>query len=103
MLPIMAHLETGAANAKTGRELATALGVTCREVSAAIEAARRQGAPICASCDAATPGYFLAEHQAEMQRYCNSLYHRAGEIFKTRAACLATIDDLPPGPDNLEV
>ena len=84
----------GAENARTGKELCKALNITPRELTVAIERERRTGRPICAATGK-TPGYFLAANREEMQRYCGSLYRRAGEIFKTRRACLKTIEELP--------
>ena len=88
-------LTTGEENAKTGRVLCEILNLKARELTEAIERERRQGHPICASCGK-TPGYFLAATREEMAAYCNRLKHRAGEIFKTRQACLKTLDNLPP-------
>lgn len=88
-------LLTGEQNALTARELARTLQTNTRSVSLLVEQERRQGNPICATCDSKTPGYFIPATREEMQRYCNRLYHRAGEIFKTRAACLKTLDSLP--------
>ena len=87
-------LEEGADNARSGREICEVLGITIRELTAAIERERRAGKPICAST-AKPAGYFLAANQAEMQGYCNSLLHRAGEIHKTRKACIKTLESLP--------
>ena len=84
----------GAENALTGREICKRLCITARDLTQAVERERRQGYPICASTGS-NPGYYLAANQSEMERYCNSLLHRAGEIHKTRRACLATMDDLP--------
>ena len=89
-------LSEGKENARPGRDICHALGLTARELTAKVEQERRAGKPICASTGA-TPGYFLAADQNEMQNYCNSLLHRAGEIHKTRKACLAMMDNLPPG------
>lgn len=89
-------LSEGAENAKTGRELCKALELNLRELTAIIERERRQGQPICAS-SGNNPGYFLAANKEEMQRYCNALSHRAGELHKTRKACIKTIDQLPEG------
>ncbi len=89
------YLSTGRENARTGRDLAAMLGCSIRDISAGIERERRQGQPIIASCDAENPGYYLAETAEELQRYCNSLHHRAGEIHKTRRALLETAADLP--------
>lgn len=87
-------LHEGAENAQTGKELCKLLNITARELTAAIERERRAGIPICASTGS-TPGYYIAATQEEMQRYCNSLLHRAGEIHKTRRACLQTMEHLP--------
>lgn len=88
-------LGEGERSARTGKELAKLLGVQPRDISQAVERERRQGKPICATCDKANPGYYLAEYREDMQHYCDRLHHRAGEIYKTRAACLATMDNLP--------
>ncbi len=87
-------LSKGEKNAITGREICNLLGLTMRDVTAAVEKERREGWPICANTGS-NPGYFLAETQSEMDRYCRSLAKRAGEIHKTRKACLATIPSLP--------
>lgn len=87
-------LAEGADNALTGREICRILGINPRDLTQAIERERRQGKPICASTGS-TPGYYLAANQQEMQAYCNSLLHRAGEIHATRRACLKTLDSLP--------
>ena len=88
-------LDTGEGNARTARELAKLLGVDRRAVSSLVEQERRAGRPICATCDSKTPGYFIPATREDMERYCGQLQHRAGEIFKTRAACLETLDSLP--------
>lgn len=87
-------LTTGAENAKTGKDICSLLNITARDLTAAIERERRAGKPICASTGS-NPGYFLAANQREMQHYCNSLMHRAGEIHKTRNACIKSMEDLP--------
>lgn len=92
------HLPTGAENAITGTEICAMLNISQRELTSAIERERRAGKPICASTDR-QPGYFLAADKGEMQRFCKSLFHRAGEIHKTRKACMATIDSLPEKAD----
>lgn len=88
-------LDTGEQNARSARELARLLNTDRRSISILVEQERRAGKPICASCDSNTPGYFIPATRAEMERYCNRLHHRAGEIFKTRAACMKTLDNLP--------
>ncbi len=87
-------LAEGAENARTGKEICKLLSITARDLTAAIEKERRMGQPICASTGS-NPGYYLAINQAEMQRYCRSLLHRAEEIHKTRNACVKTIERLP--------
>lgn len=90
------YLLEGAWNAMTSRELCAMLDLTPRELTIAIERERRAGHPICAA-SGKQPGYYLASTKKEMQDYCGRLRHRAGEIFATRRACLATIDSLPAG------
>lgn len=84
----------GRENALTGKEICSLLGIKARDLTIAIERERRDGKPICASCGE-NPGYFIAANREEMEHYCNRLYHRAGEIFKTRAACMETMAQLP--------
>lgn len=91
---ISAYLHHGEKNAIPSRELCKLLGLSAREVSAAVERERRAGQPICASCGIPA-GYYLAQTQEEMRRYCAGLNRRAGEIQKTRRACLKTLDSLP--------
>ena len=88
-------LQVGKANAVTGADLCKLAGLSLRELSQAVMEERRQGAPICATCDNSHPGYYLAGSREEMSSYCEALRQRAGEIFKTRAACLKTLDSLP--------
>lgn len=88
-------LEIGRENARSARELSEKLGIDRRGISSLIEQERRQGRPICATCNSKTPGYFIPASRDEMEQYCTKLRHRAGEIFKTRAACLKTLDNLP--------
>lgn len=92
----------GEQNARTAQDLcdiAERMGCTLtrRQLSRAIEAERRRGVPICASCHSKTPGYYLAADKSEMKRYCDRLHHRAGEIYKTRRACIKAIEKLPEG------
>ena len=92
---IFEMLDTGEEYARTAKELARALQVDPRKISSLVEQERRAGKPICATCDSQTPGYYIPATREDMERYCSRLKHRAGEIFKTRAACLATLDSLP--------
>lgn len=90
-------LSTGEHNARTGREICALLNISARDLTAAVERERRAGQPICASTDSKSPGYYLAADKDEMQRYCNSLMRRAGEIHKTRRACMEAMQKLPAG------
>lgn len=92
---IYEHLLEGEQNAISGKELCSRLNLTLRELSKAVEADRRSGKPICASCNGARPGYYIPANREEMETYCKRLHHRAGEIYKTRDACLSTLDGLP--------
>lgn len=92
---IFEMLDTGEQNARTAKELARIIGTDRRSISLLVESERRAGKPICASCDSKTPGYYIPATREEMERYCRRLQHRAGEIFKTRAACIETLDSLP--------
>ena len=96
MIMIQDYLAKGEENARTGKELCRLLGLTARDVSEAVEKARRDGVPICANTGS-NPGYYIAATKDDMTRYCRSLWKRAGEIHKTRRACLKTIEDLPDG------
>lgn len=92
---IFEMLDTGEQNARTAKELARIIGTDRRSISLLVESERRAGKPICASCDSKTPGYYIPATREEMERYCRRLQHRAGEIFKTRAACIETLASLP--------
>ena len=95
-------LQTGAANAISGKDLCRILNINMRELTLSIAKERQQGAPICASSDLKRPGYYLAADKGEMQRYCNSLHHRAGEIHRARNACLKAMEKLPESEDSNE-
>lgn len=87
-------LSYGAGNTRTGKELAKALNCDIRTVTEQIERERRQGQPICAAPTGENAGYYLAETPEELENYCNRLYHRGGELFKTRRALLAVLEQL---------
>ena len=90
-------LSKGEANAKTSKELCGLLGLKLRELTKCIMVERRNGEPICSITSGAAKGYFLAADKAEMSRFCGALSRRANEIYKTRAACLKTLETLPEG------
>lgn len=91
---IAEYLLIGRENAKTARELARLLHCDPRDISQGVERDRRNGQPICASCDPEAPGYYLADNAEDIQNYCKSLHKRAGEIYKTRRALLATAEKM---------
>lgn len=85
---LLAH---GSENARTGRELANVLGCDIRTVTEQIERERRDGQPICANMRGEFAGYFLAADADELEKYCDRLYKRGGELFKTRRALLKVL------------
>lgn len=87
-------LAEGTANARSGRELATVLGCDIRTVTEQIERERRAGQPICANMTGINAGYYLAATPEELENYCNRLYHRGGELFKTRRALLQVLEQI---------
>lgn len=92
----------GAENAISAKDLADMLGCKPRDISEQVEAERRDGKPIVASCSRTKPGYYLAGDKETMQDYCGRLLHRMGEIAATRNACLKTIDNLPARSSRAE-
>ena len=87
-------LKTRTENAITADRICDILGISKKDLAKAINKERQAGHPICANTSK-HPGYYLAANKTEMFIFCNSLKHRAGEIFKTRKACLDMIDNLP--------
>lgn len=100
MVLIADYLAKGRENARTGRELCDYLKINSRELMAKVEQERRDGQPICAAVHGRHRGYFLAANKQEMQEYCASLYRRGGNLFKTRRACMKTMETLPGGVDD---
>lgn len=98
--PIIAPLlQTGKGTAITGRELAQLLGLTARDITAAVERERKDGSPICASTDADAPGYYLPADREELNSYICALAHRVLEMRKTLDALNESykkIYELPP-------
>ncbi len=84
-------LTAGAENARTGKELANILKTNIRNVTATIEIERRDGWPICAD---PSGGYYLAKSPEELTVYCKRLFHRAGELHKTRRRLLAVLETM---------
>ncbi len=86
-------LAEGRENARTARELATALNCRPRDITLQVEKERRAGRPICAATGE-TPGYYLAADAQELEIYCNCLKSRAIEVFKTRQALIRTLQEI---------
>ena len=87
-------LTEGKENARPGREICDMLNISSRDLMAAVERERREGAAICAS-SGANPGYYLAADKREMQDYCRFLFRRGSETMKTYRACKETAEKMP--------
>ena len=90
-------LLTGENNPTTAKVLCRLTGFKHRELTAQIERERRQGQPICASCDNTRPGYYLAADRNEMRSYCSRLSHRLNEIAETLQGCESSLEQLAEG------
>jgi biotin operon repressor len=75
----------------TKRALAEKLGVSTREVEAAIQEARLDGAPILSSAD----GYWLSQDPAEIRACASRLRDRAITQLRTASALGKAADELP--------
>ena len=82
-------LAAGPNNAISATHLARVLNVHKRDISKMVERERREGRPICATCNSENPGYFLPAAPEEMEHYINRLRHREAEIARTREALTA--------------
>ncbi|HOO05674.1 MAG TPA: hypothetical protein PLH83_04145 [Ruminococcus sp.] len=76
MKNIVDFLPCGHENAIKMAELAVLLSCSQREVRALINAARREGAVICSTCDSTTGGFFLPSSVDEIKRYVAFQQHR---------------------------
>lgn len=83
ILPIL----SGRANARTQRTLALLTGWTVRDVQAAIEEARRNGAPICSGDE----GVWLAETSEELAETYRMLRARIASQNRTAWALRRTL------------
>lgn len=88
---IVDYLSTGRENAHTAREIADWIGCTPRDISRAIERARLQGAPICATCNAERPGYYIANNAEELADYLRRFKCRRRTIARTETALMTTL------------
>ncbi len=85
-LQIHELLHEGRDNPTTGRELCSITGLTQRDITTLIEAERKAGIPICASCDGGNPGYYMARDTDELERYIDSLKRRIRQMSRTCSA-----------------
>ena len=68
----------------TAAQLAAALGMKDpREITRRVQLERLHGIPICASCDAERPGFYLARNPEELDRYLKSLDRRIRMVSAT--------------------
>lgn len=88
----------GAENAQTGAELAARLHCSRREISDMVRRARLDGVAIVGDCASENKGYYVADTAEEVERFCASLYRRAGEIHRTRRALLDTAQRMKTEP-----
>lgn len=88
-MKVSEFLSIGAHNAHTGKELKTILGITGRELRAAIRRERMQGVPICSRTHTDSDGqsgYYLPCAPHDYIVTIRSLYHREREIRRVRMA-----------------
>ena len=78
----------------TAAELAAALGMKdTREITRRVQLERLHGIPICASCDAERPGFYLARNPGELDRYLKSLDRRIRMVSATFKALELALDE----------
>lgn len=91
---IASILCVGKENAVTGREIRRILALKdARDVTARVEAERRGGVPICATCDSERPGYYLPRTPEELSAYNRSLRQRIKNVTGTLDAMERAFDD----------
>lgn len=91
---IASILCVGKENAVTGREIRRILALKDgRDVTARVEAERRNGVPICATCDSKRPGYYLPQTPEELSAYNRSLRQRIRNVTRTLDAMERAVDD----------
>lgn len=88
---IYEYLGIGQANAVTASKLAEALGMSVRQVQAAVRRERLEGRHICAT-KSYPPGLFIASNPMELERYRNSLDSELRNLRKTREAVADMLD-----------
>ena len=84
----------GKQNAITGAEIRRILALKdARDVTARVEAERRGGVPICATCDSKRPGYYLPQTPEELSAYNRSLRQRIKNVTGTLDAMERAFED----------
>lgn len=84
-------LQSGEANAKTARDLATITGLTLREVTLQIAKERQDGAVILSS----GKGYFRPGNTEEVLRFCRTMDSRAKNIYLASRSAKALLAQVP--------
>lgn len=95
MLIIERYIPDGQQNAISQRQLAAVLQCSLRDVRLMVEQARRQGVPICSSCDAINGGYYMPQNKAEAKVYIFMQNHRIESALAARQAVIDTLEKLP--------
>lgn len=90
-MTISEMLAEGKENAVTAKHLSDVLGKPVRTITAMIEAERKQGVPICASCDTDNAGYYLPIDDRELREYVSSFDRRITEMTETRNAVASSL------------
>ena len=80
-LRIEAYLLRGHPNALSNEHLQNVTGLGSRQVTQAVQDARRRGVPVLSSSHPG--GYYIAATEEEKERFLRSMGHRAKEIIAT--------------------
>ena len=88
-MDISVFVPEGRENARSMKELALILGVDVRTVRAQILAARRNGSPICSTCQGNQRGYFMPRNTDEARIYLREQHAR----ISTSEVALRPIED----------
>lgn len=95
MLRIERFIPAGEAGAISEKTLATVLNVTRRDVRMLVENARREGVPICSTCNPMHGGYYLPLTKREARVYIRMQEHRIASAKACLKAVSDVIDNLP--------
>ena len=93
---ILDFIPYGLENAVSQQQLCDATHLNKREVRQAVENARRQGAPICSSCNGENGGYYLPTSKHECEVYLRMQKHRiqsAKEAMKSAKQAMKHLPD----------